>query len=109
MEYDPFKESGLRYKNISNFLPKLSKLDSQISPDTLCHLWIILKEKGLGEYIANIFDSNFISPKPFLYTEIHDYCTVIVFEYKNYKEIMENAYRIVEDFICSPYRVTTKR
>lgn len=110
MEYKPFKELGLRYENINDFLPKLSELDKkQILPDTLCYLQIILKEKGLGEYIANIFDSNFISPKPFLYSEIHDYCTVIVFEYKNYKDIMNNAYCIVEDFVCSASRKTTKR
>ena len=102
-DYNPFEESGLRYEDIVDFLPKLSKSDlSQISPNTLLHLSIILKEKGLGEYIANIFDSNSVSPKPFLYSEIHDYCTIIVFEYKNYGIIMDSAYEIVKNFICSP-------
>ena len=74
-----------------------------MTPHTLFQLSIILKEKGLSEYITNIFDSNFISPKPFLYSEIHDYCAIIVFEYKNYDKIMNSAYQIVEEYPISNF------
>lgn len=99
-EYNPKKELSNRYEDKNDFLPDLGT--NQIPSDTLFHLRIILKEKGLEEYIANIYDSNFISPKPFLYSETHDYCTIIVFEFKNYDEIMDNTFGIVENFICSP-------
>lgn len=98
--YDSFKETGLRYENKEEFLPKFSNsVKETIQPNTLFQLSIILKEKGLGEYIANIFDYSFLSPKPFLYSKIYDYCTIIVFEYKNYDEIMDKVYQIVEEYI----------
>lgn len=99
ISYNEFKDSNILYRDKKNFLSKLSKLDkSKIPPDTLFRLSIILKEKGLGEYITNIFDINFFSPKPFLYSEIHDYCAIIVFEYEKYDTIMNSAYEIVEEY-----------
>ena len=91
----PEVQAGKEYKGeITRY-----KLDeSKILPDTLFRLSIILKEKGLGEYITNIFDINFFSPKPFLYSEIHDYCAIIVFEYEKYDTIMNSAYEIVEEY-----------
>lgn len=104
ISYDKFKDSNILYRDKKNFLSTLSKLDNRpMTPDTLFQLSIILKEKGLSEYITNIFDSNFISPKPFLYSEIHDYCAIIVFEYKNYDKIMNSAYQIVEEYPISNF------
>lgn len=100
ISYDRFRDIRFLYENKKAFLSKLSDFEQAKSDnEDLFQLSIILKEKGLGEYIANIFDSNFISPKPFLYSEVHDYCTIIVFEPKNYEEIMDSTYRIVEEYL----------
>lgn len=101
-QFDKSKEPSFRFNDKEDFLYKLFELidKGQLQTDTLFKLSIILKEKGLERYIANVFDNNFFSPKPYLYSEIHDYCTVIVFEYKKYEEIMDSAYKIVEDYLC---------
>lgn len=66
-----------------------------ISKHTLVHLYIILNTKGLERYFADTFDISCPQPKNFLYIETHDYCTEIVFEYRNFDFMIDKIYEII--------------
>lgn len=64
----------------------------------LTYLYFILGTKGLEKHIENVFDTDSDISKAYLYSEVHNYCTKIVFELKKLDTIMDAVYEIVRDY-----------
>lgn len=70
--------------------------DSAMITDTsLVSLSFILKRKGFESYIESTFDRNCKIMCNYLYSEIHNYCTKIILEYKELDKIINYVYSII--------------
>lgn len=68
-----------------------------IKPDgrTMTHLYIIFNLSGFEHYVSSFYRENY---NQVLYTSTHDYCSEIVFEYKNLKFMLEQTYLILKSY-----------
>lgn len=67
--------------------------NGNLDKHALVHLFIILTERGLEQYICDVFvnESDYI-----LYTSVHDYCAEIVFELSKLQASANRAYHLIQ-------------
>lgn len=87
-----------------NFTMPLALLKNNNKDDTyvnvptdtsLVCLSFILNEKGFETYIEDVFNKYFKMTCNYLYSDTHNYCTQIFFEYKQLDKMMEYVYETV--------------
>lgn len=53
-----------------------------ITSDTMVHLYFIFSVRGFEHRLAEILDTQKMNQRDFLYINIHNYCTEVVFEFQ---------------------------
>lgn len=85
-------------QNTSSSTDILSNKSKKIAENHLIYLHFILYKKGFESLIEDAFCQDCNTPPYFLYIETHSYCTTIVFEYNELKNIIEKTYKIIKHY-----------
>lgn len=85
-----------------NFIKKIQKAfknnfeTASVQPKntSMVHLYIIYNKPGFEHYVSSFYSNNY----DVLYTSSHEYCSEIVFQYKNLELVLKHTFLILIQF-----------
>ena len=73
----------------------MEKRPDSYNDSRLCHIHIILSEKGMEQRLASLFDRNYETENNFLYITQHQYCVEFTLEFQQVPSFLEELYEIL--------------